>query len=184
MKTRVTELAFKGLKLINIDYDKDERGFFIESWNKATFMEAGIDAEFVQENHTGSGKNVLRGLHMQDASCPLNKLVRCTVGEVMDVAVDMRHKSATFGKYAAVKLSAEMKNQLYIPSGFAHGFCVVGDYAEIQYKQTGYYASGHEICIAWDDPDINIKWVTKDPVISDKDKKGISFVKYMTDPEF
>jgi len=184
MKTTITDLPLKGLKLIEIDYFKDDRGFFIEPWNKNTFKEAGLDVEFVQEGHSGSGKNILRGLHSQDAKCPMGKLVRCTVGKIWDVAVDIRHKSPTFGKRYAIELSAENKKQLYIPPGFAHGFCTLSDYSEIQYKQTGFYAPNNEFGLAWDDPDLKINWPVKNPIVSDKDKNGMSFAEYMANPKF
>ncbi len=184
MKTVIKDFSFEGLKLVKIGPFNDERGFFVESWNKKTFKEAGLDVEFVQECHSGSGKSVVRGLHSQDASHPVGKLVRCTVGEIMDVAVDIRHTSVTFGRHVALKLSAEIKDHLYIPPGFLHGFCVLSDYAEVQYKQTGFYAPGHEIHIAWDDPDLKIKWMVENPVLSEKDKGGISFASYMANPEF
>jgi len=184
MRTKITELPLKGLKLVEIDYFKDKRGFFIEPWNKKDFKKAGLDIEFVQEGHSGSGKNVLRGLHSQDAVCPMGKLVRCTAGRIMDVAVDIRHKSKTFGKWYALELTAENKRQIYLPPGFAHGFCGLTDYSEIQYKQTGYYASDHEFRIAWDDPDIGIAWPIEKPVLSEKDKHGMSLAEYMADPVF
>lgn len=184
MKTTITDLPLKGLKLVEIDYFKDDRGFFIESWNKKVFKEAGLDVKFVQEGHSGSGKNVLRGLHSQDAKHPMGKLVRCTVGSIMDVAVDIRHKSATFGKRYAVNLSAENKKQLYVPPGFAHGFCALSDYSEIQYKQTGFYAPEGEFGIAWNDPDIGIAWPIKEPVLSEKDRRNMSLAEYMMNPAF
>jgi dTDP-4-dehydrorhamnose 3,5-epimerase len=184
MKTTIIDLPLEGLKLIEIDYFMDKRGFFIEPWNKKTFKDIGLDVEFVQEGHSGSGKNVLRGLHSQDARHPMGKLIRCVVGEIWDIAVDIRHESITFGEYYATVLSAKDKIQLYIPPGFAHGFCTLTDYSEIQYKQTGYYAPDNEFGIMWNDPDLNINWPIKNPQLSEKDKQGISFAEYKKSPKF
>ncbi len=184
MKTIITELPLKGLKLVEIDYFKDDRGFFIEPWNKKVFKEVGMDVDFVQEGHSGSGKNVLRGLHSQDATHPMGKLVRCTVGKIVDVAVDIRHKSVTFGRSYMIELSADNKKQLYIPPGFAHGFCTLSDYSEIQYKQTGFYAPNNEFRITWNDPDLKIRWPVEKPLLSGKDKEGMSFAEYMVNPAF
>ena len=184
MNTKIIDGPLQGLKIIEVDYFKDKRGFFIEPWNKKVFKEAGLDIDFVQEGHSGSEQGVIRGLHSQDAKCPMGKLVRCTVGEVIDVVVDIRHESATFGKYFPIKLTAKNKKQLYVPPGFAHGFVTVKGYAELQYKQTGHYAPDHEFGILWNDPDINIEWPIKDPIISDKDKKGMTLAQYMADPAF
>lgn len=151
----------------------DERGFFFESFNERHFAElTGVHASFVQDNHSRSTKNVLRGLHYQIQQ-PQGKLVRVVVGEVFDVAVDIRHNSPTFGKWVGITLSAENKRQLWIPEGFAHGFVVTGDSADVLYKTTDYWAPEHERCIIWNDPAIGIQWpIESEPTLSDKDVAG------------
>ena len=154
----------------------DERGFFYESFNKKKFVEAsGVNAEFVQDNHSKSSKGVLRGLHYQIKQ-PQGKLVRVCQGEVIDVAVDIRKSSATFGQWVGVNLSAENKRQLWVPEGFAHGFVVLSDTAEFLYKTTDYYAPQYERCIRWDDSDLSIDWQYDDaPLVSEKDAQGMVF---------
>jgi dTDP-4-dehydrorhamnose 3,5-epimerase len=151
----------------------DERGFFYESFNQKKFSElTGVDTSFVQDNHSRSAKNVLRGLHYQIRQ-PQGKLVRVVQGEVFDVAVDIRKSSPTFGKAIGVHLSAENHRQLWIPVGFAHGFVVLSDYAEFLYKTTDYWAPEHERSIAWDDPQIAIEWpLTVTPTLSEKDRNA------------
>lgn len=151
----------------------DERGFFYESYNERSFLEkAGITDRFVQDNHSRSAKNVLRGLHYQIQQ-PQGKLVRAVVGEIFDVAVDLRKQSRFFGQWVGVKLSAQTKQQLWVPAGFAHGFAVVSDYAEVLYKTTDFYAPAHERSLRWDDPDLAIAWPLEgEPVLSLKDQAG------------
>lgn len=154
----------------------DDRGFFYESFNKKKFVEAcGVTAEFVQDNHSKSAKGVLRGLHYQIKQ-PQGKLVRVSAGEVLDVAVDLRKSSVTFGQWVGVKLSAENKRQLWVPAGFAHGFVVLSETAEFLYKTTDYYAPEYERCIRWNDADLAIDWqYGKTPVVSEKDAQGSAF---------
>lgn len=156
----------------------DDRGFFLESFNKKQFAElTGIDKEFVQDNHSLSSRGVLRGLHYQIKQ-PQGKLVRVVRGEVFDVAVDLRKSSSTFGQWEGVVLSAENKRQFWIPEGFAHGFVVLSDQAEFLYKTTDYYAPEHERCIRWNDADLAIDWhYSGKPLLSDKDAQGVSFDK-------
>jgi len=151
----------------------DERGFFLESYQKQKFAEAGIDAEFVQDNHSKSKQGVLRGLHYQIQQ-PQGKLVRAAVGEIFDVAVDIRKNSPTFGKWVGDNLSAENRKIIWIPAGFAHGMYVISSIAEVLYKTTDYFAPQWERSIAWNDPAINIDWPIKgtDPILSAKDKAG------------
>lgn len=155
---------------------EDNRGFFYESYNERAFTEkTGVDTHFVQDNHSRSSKNILRGLHYQIQQ-PQGKLVRVVVGEVFDVAVDLRKSSPTFGQWVSCLLSAENKRQLWVPVGFAHGFCVVSEVAEVLYKTTDYYAPQHERCLLWNDPDLAIAWpITGDPLVSAKDQAGQSF---------
>lgn len=153
----------------------DERGFFFESFNQQIFEEAvGRKVEFVQDNHSQSQKGVLRGLHYQLNPHAQGKLVRCTEGEVFDVAVDIRINSPTFGKWVGINLSAENKRQLWIPEGFAHGFLTISNRAQFVYKTTNYYSPISERCIKWDDSDLNISWPITDLLtLSEKDNKGI-----------
>ncbi|WP_445396751.1 dTDP-4-dehydrorhamnose 3,5-epimerase [Zobellella sp. An-6] len=154
----------------------DERGFFYESLNQRRFEQA-IDRSltFVQDNHSRSARGVLRGLHYQ-VEQPQGKLVRCTLGEVFDVAVDIRRGSPTFGHWVGVHLSADNKRQLWIPEGFAHGFVVLSEVAEFLYKTTDYYAPEHERAIRWDDPTLGIEWpLPLAPLLSEKDKKAPLF---------
>ena len=152
----------------------DDRGFFFESFNAKAFGEAtGLDVSFVQDNHSKSVKNVLRGLHYQLPPKAQGKLVRVVQGEVFDVAVDIRKGSKTFGEWVGVHLSAENKKQFWIPPGFAHGFLTLSDEAEFLYKTTDYYSPAHERCIRWDDPDIGVAWpLAATPVLSAKDALG------------
>ncbi|MBW4576913.1 MAG: dTDP-4-dehydrorhamnose 3,5-epimerase [Aphanothece sp. CMT-3BRIN-NPC111] len=154
----------------------DERGFFLESYNQRVFLEkTGVAAQFVQDSHSRSSQNVLRGLHYQIQQ-PQGKLVRAIFGAVFDVAVDLRKSSPTFGQWIGCLLSAENKRQVWIPPGFAHGFLVVSEIAEVLYKTTDYYAPQHERCILWNDPDLAIDWpVSAPPIISAKDQAGKMF---------
>jgi len=145
-------LSIPDVILIKPDVHRDERGFFFESWQKNKFAKAGIDQEFVQDNHSRSSKNVLRGLHYQIRQ-PQGKLIRAIVGEVFDVAVDLRRSSPSFGKWVSANLSSENFNMLWIPPGFAHGFLVLSDVAEFVYKATDFYAPQYERCILWNDRD-------------------------------
>lgn len=154
----------------------DDRGFFFESYNEKLFSElTGVKPDFVQDNHSRSARNVLRGLHYQIKQ-PQGKLVRVTEGKVFDVVVDLRKNSVTFGQWVGEYLSAKNKKQLWVPEGFAHGFVVLSEHADFLYKTTDYYAPDYERCINWDDADIGIKWPEGIvPILSRKDKEGISF---------
>jgi len=152
----------------------DARGFFLETWNRRKFSEAGLDLDFVQDNHSQSVKNTLRGLHYQLQNTQ-GKLVRVNRGEVYDIAVDIRRSSPTFGRWVGEVVSAENKKLFWVPPGFAHGFLVLSDVAEFQYKCTDYYNPAAERCIAFDDPDLAIDWPVKDParlILSEKDRAG------------
>ena len=148
---------------------QDERGFFMETYKYSDFAAFGIAERFVQDNHSRSVKGVLRGLHYQNPPHAQGKLIRVVVGEIFDVAVDIRKGSPTYGKWVGVKLSAENRRMLYIPPGFAHGFCVLSDVAEVVYKVTAEYAPECEAGIIWNDPGIGIEWPFKHPIISSKD---------------
>jgi dTDP-4-dehydrorhamnose 3,5-epimerase len=173
MKTIATSLA--GVLLLEPRVFRDERGFFLESYNQRTFADLGISEMFVQDNHSLSEKNVIRGLHYQIRQ-PQGKLVRAITGEILDVALDLRRSSATFGKWEAFKLSGESKRVLWVPSGFAHGFRVVSDAAHVLYKTTDFYAPEHERTVAWNDPALNIDWqLDGAAIISAKDQMGVAF---------
>ena len=159
--------------LIEPDLFGDDRGYFMESWQRNKFAEAGIDYDFVQDNHSRSVQGTLRGLHYQITPRAQGKLVRVTVGEVFDVAVDIRKSSPTFGQWVGEHLSADNKRMLWLPPGFAHGFYTISEVAEFQYKCTDYYAPECERSIRWDDPTIGIDWpTTGTPLVSDKDQQG------------
>jgi dTDP-4-dehydrorhamnose 3,5-epimerase len=166
--------AIPGVILFDPRVFGDSRGFFFESYNQRAFQDAtGWAPAFVQDNHSGSARNVLRGLHYQITQ-PQGKLVRVVAGAVFDVAVDIRKSSPTFGQWVGANLSAENKRQMWVPPGFAHGFLVLSDFAEFLYKTTDFYAPEHERCICWDDPDIGIDWpLTGEPLLSQKDRQGL-----------
>jgi len=153
----------------------DARGFFMETYNRRTLAQAGIDFEFVQDNHSRSARGVLRGLHYQIRQAQ-GKLVRVTAGSVFDVAVDLRRSSPTFGKVAWVELTAENKRLFWLPPGLAHGFVVTSDSADFLYKATDYWAPEHERCIRWDDPELAIPWpLAGTPTVSEKDARGLAW---------
>ncbi len=170
-----TSTGLSEVILIQPKIFEDERGFFLETYQKERFSTAGINADFLQDNHSASTKGVLRGLHYQIRQ-PQGKLVRVVVGEVFDVAVDLRRQSPTFGHWVGVTLSAEKKNLLWVPPGFAHGFYVTSEKAEILYKATDYYAPQWERSLLWNDPALGIDWPIINgglPILSEKDMKGM-----------
>jgi len=169
MQVQVSPTRLSEVLVVEPSVFGDERGYFYESYNRRRYADQGIVDDFVQDNHSKSARGVLRGLHYQKAPGQA-KLVRVAVGAVFDVAVDIRWGSPTFGQWVGVELSAENKRQLYVPVGFAHGFCVISDTAEFLYKVTSYYAPDLERGIAWDDPDIGITWPVGTPVLSGRDK--------------
>lgn len=170
--TSTTELTLPGVLLLEPEVFGDDRGFFTESWNRRSFQDAtGLDVEFVQDNHSRSVRNVLRGIHYQLAPHAQGKLVRVIAGAVWDVAVDLRRSSATFGESVGVELTAHNHKQLWIPAGFGHGFLVQSDVADVLYKTTDYYAPDLDRAIRWDDADLAIAWPLDGatPIISAKD---------------
>jgi dTDP-4-dehydrorhamnose 3,5-epimerase len=173
MKINVIPTSLPEVKIIEPKVFADERGFFLESFNAQEFAQAlGDVVEFVQDNHSLSAKGVLRGLHYQ-IEHPQAKLVRVVGGEVFDVAVDIRASSPTFGKWAGARLSAANKRQMWIPAGFAHGFVVLSETAEVLYKTTDYWFAQHERCLLWNDPQIGIEWpIEGEPVLAAKDSAG------------
>ena len=172
---RFISQAIPGILLVEPRVQRDERGFFFESYNSAVWNEAGIKDHLGQDNHSFSTAGVLRGLHAQ-LERPQAKLVRVIEGEIYDVAVDIRPGSPNFGLWVAAVLSAENFRQLYIPPGFAHGFCVQSAQAQVVYKVSGSWDPADEITIAWDDPQLAIDWPVEKPVISEKDRRGVSLV--------
>ena len=175
---KVAATAIPDVLLLEPTIYEDERGFFFESFNQKRFEDAtGLNIRFVQDNHSRSVKRVLRGLHYQIRR-PQGKLLRVTAGEVFDVAVDLRRSSSTFGKYVGTVLSAANKKQLWIPEGFAHGYLVLSEAAEVLYKTTDYYSPEDERCLIWNDPDVGIDW-PKDgaPILSAKDRLGLPLSK-------
>jgi dTDP-4-dehydrorhamnose 3,5-epimerase len=161
-----TEL--RGVVIVEPDVFRDARGFFLESYHAGKYAQAGLGAAFVQDNHSFSGRGTLRGLHAQ-ARRPQGKLVRAVAGEMFDVAVDVRRGSPSFGRWVGAVLSGENFRQLYVPPGFAHGFCVLSEQVHAEYKCTEFYDAGDELAIAWNDPDLGIAWPVSEPAVSAKD---------------
>ena len=184
MKITVTPTPLAGVVLVDTPFNHDQRGFFLEAWHARDYAAAGLDARFVQENHSRSQRGVLRGLHFQDMRAPLDKLIRCTLGAIFDVAVDLRVGSPTFGRWFGTELTAESARQLYVPVGFAHGFQALTEYVEVQYRQTGFYAPETETSIAWNDPEIGIAWPIPEPLLSDRDRRAQSLRDYRANPAF
>ena len=171
MKIKETEI--EGLLILEPQVFGDDRGFFMESWNKKQMEEVGLSYDFVQDNHSSStAKGTLRGIHFQKGDKCQAKLVRCTSGAVLDVAVDLRKKSPTYKKWVAVELSADNKKQFLIPRGFGHAFLTLTNHVEFLYKADSYYAPEADAGIRWNDPDINIEWGIDNPILSEKDTKN------------
>ncbi len=159
----------EGPIVINPAVHGDERGFFCETWRQSQMDELGIAHGWVQDNHSRSARGVVRGLHYQDLTAPMAKLVRCTLGAIFDVAVDLRVGSPTFGRWVGVRLSGENFRQLYIPAGFAHGFCVLSDTADVIYKVSTYYDPASESGFRFDDPEVGIEWPDVELIPSERD---------------
>ena len=168
------ETEFRGLFIIEPKIFEDERGYFFESWSRKIFENNCIDIDFVQDNQSLSVRNVLRGLHFQAPPYAQGKLVRVIKGSVLDIVVDIRKGSPTFGKHFKIELSEKNKIQFYIPPGFAHGFLTLEDQTIFSYKCTDYYNKESEGTILWNDPELMIDWRTSNPIVSDKDNKGIA----------
>ena len=169
--SKFRELEIPGVFLIEADVFRDDRGFFLESYHSERFAEHGIDLHFVQDNHSRSAGGVLRGLHAQ-VNYPQAKLIRVVRGSIFDVAVDIRRGSPTFGQHVAVELSAESLAQFFIPAGFAHGFYVASEGADVEYKCSQHYRADDEIAIRWNDPSLSIPWPSASPILSPKDAKA------------
>jgi dTDP-4-dehydrorhamnose 3,5-epimerase len=166
-----TPAALPGMVVIEPKVFADDRGFFMETYKKSDFVPAGIDVEFVQENHSKSVAGTLRGLHLQRPPKAQGKLVRVIQGEIFDVAADIRRDSPTFGRWVSVTLSAGNRRSVFIPAGYAHGFCVVSPQAEVVYKTTDEYAPELEWGVRWDDPELGIPWPVSEPLLSPRDSK-------------
>jgi dTDP-4-dehydrorhamnose 3,5-epimerase len=173
----VIELAIPEVKLIQPKVYRDMRGFFLESYSTKAFGQAGIDLQFVQDNHSRSVRDTLRGLHFQSAPGQA-KLVRVVSGRIWDVAVDIRPDSATFGKWVGAYLDSETHCQILVPVGFAHGFCVLSDTADVVYKVTALYDPATESSIRYDDPTLAVAWPVSTPIVSDRDRGALSFSDY------
>ena len=169
MKVFPTDL--EGVLVIEPQVHRDDRGFFAETFHSPRYAAAGVDATFIQDNHSRSVKNTLRGLHSQ-LERPQAKLLRVLRGAIFDVVVDVRVGSPTFKRWISVELSDENFRQIFVPVGFAHGFCVLSDVAEVEYKCSDVYQAGDELGLAWNDPEIGVKWPTDDPLLSPKDREG------------
>jgi len=168
---RVIPTALPDVRIVEPRVFRDARGWFFESWNRRTLAAAGLDVDFVQDNHSRSIRGVLRGLHYQVEHAQ-GKLVRVVVGEVFDVAVDLRERSPTFGRHVALRLSADDPRMLWVPPGFAHGFVVLSEVAEFLYKTTDYWYPEHERTLLWNDPALRIDWPVADPLLAPKDAAG------------
>ena len=172
---KVTKTEIPGLLVVQPDVFSDSRGFFFESFSKKKYEDLGIQGVFVQDNFSCSKKNTVRGLHYQVGEKAQGKLCQVIEGEVLDVAVDIRFNSPTFGKHFSLILSSETKLQLWIPVGFAHGFSVLSDEALFSYKCTNYYSKAHERAIIFNDPDLSIDWKVKETIVSEKDLVASKF---------
>jgi dTDP-4-dehydrorhamnose 3,5-epimerase len=168
---RRLETQLDGLVLIEPQVHGDERGFLVEAFRADGWRELGIEVEFVQENHSRSGRDILRGLHFQTEPGQA-KLVRCLRGAIWDVAVDLRRDSPTYGRWEGYELDDERHRQLFVPVGFAHGFCVLSQVADVAYKLSSVYEPATEAGIAWDDPDVGVEWPISDPILSERDRAG------------
>lgn len=173
----VTSLPLSGLLLLKPKVFRDARGFFVETYSEPRYRAAGIDCGFVQDNHSRSSRGTLRGLHYQSAPGQA-KLIRVGLGRIFDVAVDLRPESPTFGRWFGAELDAEEHAQLFIPVGFAHGFCVLSEVAEVLYKVSSVYDAKTEVGLRWDDPDIGVKWPVSEPLLSERDKTAESFAAF------
>lgn len=184
MDIHVTSTKLDGVVIVDTDFFRDERGFFIEVYHKQRYAEHGLAYDFVQDNHSRSARGVLRGFHYQDMTAPMGKLVRCTVGAVLDVAVDLRVGSPTFGRWVGVELNADNMRQVMVPQGFGHAFVTLSDFAEVHYKCTGLYDPPSEGTVAWNDPEIGVEWPVANPVLSNRDQDGMSLKQYLEHPAF
>jgi dTDP-4-dehydrorhamnose 3,5-epimerase len=184
MEIQVMKSELDGILIIEPDIFRDDRGFFTESYSKRAFQQHGLDYTFVQDNHSRSKRGVLRGFHYQDKTAPQYRLVRCTLGEIWDVVVDLREGSPTLGKWLGISLTSENRKQILIAPEFAHAFVTISEFAEVQYKCTNFHTPSAEKGLFWNDPDIGVLWPLKDPILSSKDSNQMSFSEYLKNPCF
>lgn len=184
MEIHVQPTKLDGVVIVETDFVRDERGFFIELYHQQLYAAQGLAQPFVQDNLSRSARHVLRGIHYQDLTAPQAKLVRCLAGAILDVAVDLRADAPTFGEWVAVELTAENMKQLFVPVGFGHAFVVLSDTADVLYKCTGYYAPQAEGAVAWNDPDLAIQWPVAAPLLSQRDQQAMSLRDYRRAPAF
>ena len=177
---KIIKTEIEGLLIIKPRVFEDDRGCFFESWSKAAFENAGLDINFVQDNQSCSSKGVVRGLHFQNPPFAQGKLVQVLKGSVLDVAVDIRENSASYGKHVSILLSGENKTMFWIPPGFAHGFSTLEDNTMFSYKCSGVYNKESEGSLMWNDTDLNIDWQIKNPIISEKDQNSELFTNFKT----
>ena len=168
--------------LIESEVFRDDRGFLMESYHRRRFAEHGLPEEFVQVNHSRSRYRVLRGIHLQGRAAPMGKLVRCVTGSILDVAVDLRVGSPTFGKWVSVELNGENLRAVMVPVGFGHGFVTMSEWADVLYQCTGYYAPASERTVLWNDAELGIAWPIKNPIVSARDARGESLADYANNP--
>jgi dTDP-4-dehydrorhamnose 3,5-epimerase len=184
MDVTVSPTEFAGVLVLWADCFEDARGFFTETYHQKKLRNRGVDLTFVQDNHSRSYHRVLRGFHYQDARAPQVRVVRCTVGEIFDVIVDLKVGSPTFGRYFGIRLSSDNRKQLLIPPEFAHAFLVLSEVAEVQYKCTNHHEPAAERSLLWNDPDIAVQWPLSDPILSDRDRQAPSLKDYVKQPAF
>ncbi len=180
----VTETRFQGAVVIEPTRHSDDRGFFAEVYQRARFRDHGLVEELVQDNQSRSTYGVLRGLHYQDMTAPMAKLVRCTHGQILDVLVDLRVGSPSFGQWLTVELTSDNLRMVWVPVGFAHGFVTLSPVADVHYRCSGYHAPAAEHVMAWNDPDLAIEWPIADPILSPRDCGGMSLKAYLEAPSF
>jgi dTDP-4-dehydrorhamnose 3,5-epimerase len=174
----------EGVILLEPIVHRDERGFFLETYHRERYRAAGVELEFVQDNHSRSRKGVLRGFHYQDLSAPMAKLVRCTAGAILDAVVDLRIGSPTFGHAYTAELTGENQQQLLVPVGCGHAFLTLSEVADVEYKCSGYYDPTAEATVLWNDREIAVRWPIKAPILSPKDERGMTLAEYRARPAF
>jgi dTDP-4-dehydrorhamnose 3,5-epimerase len=184
MDIRIVPTPLEGVLLIETAFVEDERGFFVETYHRQRYFGHGIQLDFVQDNHSRSRRGTLRGFHFQDMRAPMAKLVRCTHGEILDVALDLRIGSPTFGQTYAIELTATNKKQVLIPVGFGHAFQALTEGAEIQYRCDNYYAPETEGVVAWDDPEVGFAWPIREPILSARDRAAPQLSRHRVEPVF
>ena len=184
MTVAVHPTALEGVLVIEPSIRRDERGFFLESYHQSAYQSAGIPYLFVQDNFSRSRQGVLRGFHFQDVTAPMAKLVSCVRGRVLDVAVDLRVGSPSFGRHVSLELDEERMLQLLVPVGFGHAFLALSEWADVEYRCSGFYTPAAERVLAWDDPQIGIRWPVASPILSARDRQGMSLGDYLEAPAF